>query len=53
MIFEDSFEELENFYIGVNDFIFLEEEMCIYDWCLLIVLLFYDNVLGKIVYMVY
>ena len=46
--FEDSPEEPENFYIGVNDF--LEEETRIHDWRSPIASLFYDNVLGKTAY---
>ncbi|MGL9921273.1 DNA helicase II/ATP-dependent DNA helicase PcrA [Enterococcus sp. DIV1758] len=49
--FEDSPEEPENFYIGVNDFTSLEEETRIHDWRSPIASLFYDNVLGKTAYM--
>lgn len=48
--FEDSPEEPENFYIGVNDFTSLEEETRIHDWRSPIASLFYDNVLGKTAY---
>lgn len=42
----------EFFYIGIVNFIDDVDENFVYDWCLLIVEFFYNNVIGLFFYMV-